>query len=286
MNVNRQTSNWRRRFAAAVLTTVAFFAVTASAQIRQGDNDLGESILLLSNLLKDLSKESDLDQKYTLYRRARTTLNGIHRRLSRNQLGQWHRRLKDAFRELPAPAEVITPIGLRFELMRKGDMTFYWSAEVSLTQLAACLNDGKHPATVLEEWLGARQNVMRLDLETGRFMARSSTRAVHGASHTAGRAFAEWLSETTGIHYSLPTEPVVLTMQDSALSCWTDSQWRQGDLLRREAVEMYGGSFYRLCYYGEMVDELPEASYPDTTVRLVTTVKNGKIQYLRRSGQN
>ena len=72
--------------------TVAFcqWTMVSTAQAQFSDDlDVGESMILMKNLLKDLRRTADIDQQYSMLLRTRETLDEIAASLPRRAREEW-----------------------------------------------------------------------------------------------------------------------------------------------------------------------------------------------------
>ncbi|MDP7743375.1 MAG: SUMF1/EgtB/PvdO family nonheme iron enzyme [Lentisphaeria bacterium] len=270
----------------AVITVFLYHLTMASgaqAQLSNDGLDVGEAMILMKHLLKDLRRTADIDQQYSMWLRARETLDEIVDGLPRRERDYWKRRLEAAIdNDLREPAAVHTPDGVTFNLMEVRGKSFYWSDPVTAGNFVEYLNSNRVPQAAVETWVDLTNSPIDYDNETRKYTARRPATALKAVSYNGAAQFAKWLSRRQKQHCRLPGRDLVRLVGSEEITCWSSSKWKVDDLLRRENMRMFGVSFRTLVHRGEPVGELSEARYPDAEIRLITSIRAAKRFYLKQ----
>ncbi len=265
--------------------TVAFcqWTMVSTAQAQFSDDlDVGESMILMKNLLKDLRRTADIDQQYSMLLRTRETLDEIAASLPRREREEWERRLQAAIPHLREPATVHTPDGVTFNFMEVRGKSFYWSDPVTVGSFVEYLNSNRVPQAAAEAWVDLADNRIDYNSETRKYTARHLATELKAVNYSAAAGFAKWLSRRQKQRCSLPGADFVRLVGSEEATCWSSSKWKVDDPLRRENMRMFGVAFRTLVHRGEPVGELSEARYPNAEIRLVTSIKAAKHFYLKQ----
>jgi hypothetical protein len=264
----------------AVLISHLATASGAHAQVGVDDSDLGESIYLLKNLLKDLRRESDVEEQFRMYLRAQSVMRDVEANMEHGERTEWQRRLDNAFMQLQEPEQVESAEGVTFTVTGTKGRAFYWSEPVSITSFLAFLNDVGAPLSKVSMWVDTDANQITYDTGTSQYQSRRGARPVQAASYSGAARFADWLSHQQRQRCTLPTVGFAMQVGGDNISCWTSSAWKVKDPVRDENMRIYGVKLRTMVYHGEAVGELPEALYPDTCIRVRTSTKAGKEFFL------
>ena len=272
-----------RHLLAVITVFLCLLPMAAGAQAQfSGDMDVGESMILMKNLLKDLRRTADTDEQYRMWRRIREILDEIAARLPRRERGVWERRLQAAIPHLHEPTAVHTPNGVTFNFMEIRNKSFYWSDPVTAGSFVEYLNSNRGPQAAVEASVDLTDNSIDYDNETRKYTARRPATALKAVSYSAAAGFAKWLTRRQKQRCSLPGADRVRLVGSEETTCWSSSKWKEDDPLRRENMRMFGVVFHTLVHRGEPVGELSEARYPDAEIRLITSIKAAKYFYLNQ----
>jgi len=272
-----------RHLLAVITVFLCLLPMAAGAQAQfSGDMDVGESMILMKNLLKDLRRTADIDQQYSMLLRTRETLDEIAVSLPRRERDEWQRRLQAAIPHLHEPTAVHTPNGVTFNFMEIRGKSFYWSDPVTAGSFVEYLNSNRVPQAAVETWVNLTDNSIDYDNETRKYTARRPATALKAVSYSAAAGFAKWLTRRQKQRCSLPGAGFVRLVGSEETTCWSSSKWKEDDPLRRENMRMFGVTFRTLVHRGEPVGELSEARYPDAEIRLITSIKSAKYFYLKQ----
>ena len=272
-----------RHLLAVITVFLCLLPMAAGAQAQfSGDMDVGESMILMKNLLKDLRRTADIDQQYSMLLRTRETLDEIAVSLPRRERDEWQRRLQAAIPHLHEPTAVHTPNGVTFNFMEIRGKSFYWSDPVTAGSFVEYLNSNRVPQAAVEASVDLTDNSIDYDNETRKYTARRPATALKAMSYSAAAGFAKWLTRRQKQRCSLPGADFVRLVGSEETTCWSSSKWKEDDPLRRENMRMFGVTFRTLVHRGEPVGELSEARYPDAEIRLITSIKSAKYFYLKQ----
>ena len=116
-----------RHLLAVITVLLCQLTMASGAQVQfSGELDVGESMVLMRNLLKDLRRTADIDQQYSMLLRTRETLDEIAASLPRREHDEWVDEIVIApFHAMRVKDQVIAhPDGIetqRFRLLRSLD---------------------------------------------------------------------------------------------------------------------------------------------------------------------
>ena len=272
-----------RHLLAVITVLLCQLTMASGAQVQfSGELDVGESMILMRNLLKDLRRTADIDQQYSMLLRTHETLDEIAASLPRREHDEWKSRLQAAIPHLHEPAAVHTPAGVTFNFMEVRGKSFYWSDPVTAGSFVEYLNSNRVPQAAVESWLDLTVNPIDYDRETRKYTARRPATALKAVSYRAAARFAKWSSPGQRRRWKLPSADLVRLVGSEEITCWTSSKWKVDDFLRRENMRRFGVTFHTLVHRGEPVGELSEARYPDAKIRLITSTKAAKHFYLKQ----
>ena len=251
------------------------------SQADENETELTDSLFLLRNILKDIGKETKLDEQYTLFVRAELIYNRIKDLLSVNESKDFKKELAITFRFLPSPKEISTEEGFHFTLKHGQHAPFYWSDPVTEEMFIDYLNAIKFPVNDMSSRFFPNSHTIIHDKVLSKYKSQNPNRPLRGINYIFVKDFAEWFSQKTKHRVRLPTEDMVMASGQLNPSCWTSTVWKEKDSFRRDAWEMFGGEFYTFFVNGSRSGELPEACYPEIQVHLVMSSTTGKRLYLK-----
>ncbi len=239
-----------------------------------------DSLFLLKNILKDLSKEKTIVEKYKLFIRAESNYKLIQNELPKPEAKRLRKKLQHAFKKLPPSLEIDIQNQLRFRLQKQHNQTYYWSDPITEALFVDFLNKTNTSSDNFSKMIYVNTESIEFDSITGVFLSKNPTKPAMGINYLTANRFTEWFSKMYKIRVKLPVDNMVNERVD--ISCWTKSKWREKDNIRRENWEMFGGKFFAIFKNGAKIGELPEACYPSTQIYIVTSYANGKKNYLKK----
>lgn len=264
----------------AVTLTLPLFGKNKTPPARTASADLNESVLLLRNLLKDISRYPKLEAKYRLYLRAAQTFQGIKPLLPPEKDRLWRRRLVKYRQALPLPPSVRTPSGLRFRRIQHGRSYFYWSDAVSKKLFLRFLIDDRISDREVRQWFAEPPSTYLKRRKNAR--VSSEDQPVDGACFYAATRFAEWFSKQERMPVFIPDAVLIpIGRKMPPVSVWAAGRWKNKNIQQQEIREMFGVHLQTLFIHSKPLGELPEASCPGVQIRLVISAASARKLLLR-----
>ena len=246
-----------------------------------GNSDWREQLYLLENILKDLKREEETEERFTLFIRAETTFSQISEALPEHERGRFKKRLQRIFRRLPPPPAIFEPrTRLRFSLREMNSKQFYWSEPISEQIFVEYLNDLPYAESDLSSLLPLGFHRISWNSTTSAFVTDSMTAPITGLSYNQAKDFVVWYTQLSTYRFNLPSRTMVAVCGEDSISCLTTSAWKEPDVAKSEAWAMFGTEFYCVFQNGEELGMLPEASTKGIRVHLIASTSVGKTIYL------
>jgi hypothetical protein len=242
--------------------------------------NVAEQVRLFHNILKDIPKQDEPLQRYARFTRAEETLRLVLPKVAAPDRRKLREKLARAFQALPPPDTVYDQYGLAYTRIRwrigRRDFDAYLSVPVTGEMFARFLTATQASPHRLADYFPLGD--IRYAATDGIYRARAASRPVAGLSYAGAYGYASWLSAKR--RFGLPSAACLAAA--AAGSAWSSNAWQETDVRRRERVEDFGGAFRVLFHDGDVVAELPEASYADVQLRVATSIAYGKQLFLKQ----
>lgn len=261
-----------------VLTIALIFSINSYCNDPQPhEMTWNDSLFLLKNILKDLSKEKKIVGKYKLFIRAESNYKIIQNELPKPEAKRLRKKLQQAFKKLPPPSEFDVQNQLRFTLQKQKKRTYYWSDPITEALFVDFLNKTNTSSDAFDKMIYLGNQSIQFDSKAAIFLSKNPANPVMGINYLTASRFTRWFSKIHKFRVNLPVDNMINERLRNIveISCWTKSKWR-------ENWEMFGGEFFVMFKHGTKIGELPEACYPSTQIYVVTSYVNGKKIYLKK----